>query len=404
MHLNILAFGVPLFVAFMLLEYYYSRKKGKQYFHFDEAIANINVGIAERLTDLFAAGLFYFIFRWIYEHFALFTIPENAWTWLLLFVFTDFIWYWYHRFGHEVNLLWATHVVHHQSEDYNFTVSVRITVLQAVFRCLFWSFIPAIGFPPHMIAVMLLIHGIYPFFTHTQVIGRLGVLEYFLVTPSHHRVHHSSNPEYLDKNYGDVLIIWDKLFGTFAKETVTPVYGLTTPLKSYSFLWQHFHFFLEMGVAFRRAKGWNARWKIIFGKPDEIDPRIRGFLEKKLLSKHTDLQPTRALYRYVSAQTIFTLTALFFLLLLEQYQQPFQLVAGALFLVVSIINTGAMLEQKQWIFDLEYIRFALAGIYIYSFHPTLLAGFVLLIVMGIALTGYRTMSTRYYGLLYERST
>src|SRR5215217_6140587 len=148
MHLNILAFGVPLFVAFMLLEYYYSRKKGKQYFHFDEAIANINVGIAERLTDLFAAGLFYFIFKWIYAHFALFVVPENIWTWLLLFIFTDFIWYWYHRFGHEVNLLWATHVVHHQSEDYNFTVSVRITILQAVFRCLFWSFIPAIGFPP----------------------------------------------------------------------------------------------------------------------------------------------------------------------------------------------------------------------------------------------------------------
>jgi alkylglycerol monooxygenase len=254
MHLNVLAFGVPLFVAFMLFEYYYTRKRGKAYFHFDEAIANINVGIAERLTDLFTTGLFYFVFVWIHEHFALFRIKESALSWILLFLLTDFVWYWYHRLGHEVNLLWATHVVHHQSEDYNFTVSVRITVFQAVARCGFWSFIPLVGFPPHMIAAMLLIHGIYPFFTHTQMIGKLGFLEYFLVTPSHHRVHHSSNPEYLDKNYGDVLIIWDKLFGTFVRETVPPIYGLTSSLKSYSFLWQHFHFFLEMGVAFKRAR------------------------------------------------------------------------------------------------------------------------------------------------------
>jgi len=403
MHLNVLAFGVPLFVAFMLFEYYYTRKRGKAYFHFDEAIANINVGIAERLTDLFATGLFYFVFVWIHDHFALFNIKESALSWILLFLLTDFVWYWYHRLGHEVNLLWATHVVHHQSEDYNFTVSVRITVFQAVARCGFWSFIPLIGFPPHMIAAMLLIHGIYPFFTHTQMIGKLGFLEYFLVTPSHHRVHHSSNPEYLDKNYGDVLIIWDKLFGTFVRETVPPIYGLTSPLKSYSFLWQHFHFFLEMGVAFKRARGWKNRLLVLFGKPDIIDPRIRGFIEKKLLSKNAEVQPTPALYRYVCTQTIGTLTALFFLLLLVHYQNTFQLLTGALFLVVSIINTGAMLEQKKWIFDLEYIRLGLAGIYVYSFYPSSWVAAALLVVMSVALIGYKTISNHYYSLLYDES-
>lgn len=403
MHLNVLAFGVPLFVAFMLIEYYYSRKKGKAYFNFDEAIANINVGIAERLTDLVTTGLFYFVFVWIHEHFALFRIPQNPLTWILLFLLTDFVWYWYHRLGHEVNLLWATHVVHHQSEDYNFTVSVRITVFQALARCVFWSFIPLLGFPPHMIAIMLLIHGIYPFFTHTQMIGRLGFLEYFLVTPSHHRVHHSSNPEYLDKNYGDVLIIWDKLFGTFVPETVTPVYGLTAPLKSYSFLWQHFHFFLEMGVAFKRAKGWKNCLSVLIGKPDLIDPRIRGILEKRLLRKNTELQPTAALYRYVSTQTIGTLTALFLLLLFVHYQHTFQLLTGSLFLVVSIINTGAMLEQKKWIFDLEYIRLGLAGIYVYSFYPSAWFAALLVTLMSLALLGYKTIGSRYYSLLYEES-
>src|SRR5690606_24221268 len=113
---------------------------------FNEAIANINVGIAERLSDILTTGLFYFFFCWIYEHFALFQIKENVFTWVFLFLMTDLMWYWYHRFGHEVNIFWGVHVVHHQSEDFNYTVSARITVFQAAARCLFWAVLPLIGF------------------------------------------------------------------------------------------------------------------------------------------------------------------------------------------------------------------------------------------------------------------
>ena len=237
MHLNYLAFGVPLFTGLMLLEYYWSKKRQRKgIFRFHETVANLNVGIAERLSDLFVAGVFYFLFDWLNKHVALFSIRSGPVTWIFLFLLTDLLWYWYHRFGHEINLFWGAHVVHHQSEDFNYSVSARITVFQAAARCLFWSVLPLIGFPAEMITVFLLVHGTYPFFTHTQMIGRLGWLEYVLVTPSHHRVHHSSNPQYLDKNYGDVLIIWDKLFGTFAGEEETPVYGLTKPLGSSSFL------------------------------------------------------------------------------------------------------------------------------------------------------------------------
>ncbi|MFY7840133.1 MAG: sterol desaturase family protein, partial [Lacibacter sp.] len=254
MQLNLLAFAVPLFTGFMLLEYKMALKKQKQQlFSFDEAVANVNVGIAERLSDLFTTGLFYYFFAWIYQHFALFDIKPNWFTWIALFLFTDLLWYWYHRFGHEVNIFWGFHVVHHQSDDFNYTVAARITVLQSTARSLFWSFLPLLGFPPEMITTLLLIHGAYPFFTHTQLIGKLGWLEYVFVTPSHHRVHHSSNPQYLDKNYSDVLIIWDKFFGTFAKEEEKPKYGLTKPLNSHSFLWQHFHFIMEILVSFKRA-------------------------------------------------------------------------------------------------------------------------------------------------------
>lgn len=208
MKLNYLGFAVPMFILFIGIEYYYSKRKGKNFFQYAESVANLNVGIAERLLDVFMTGLFFFVFVYIHHHFAIFDIKAGVFTWILLFLLTDLVWYWYHRLAHEINAFWAVHVVHHQSEDFNYTVSARITVFQAIVRCMFWSVLPLIGFPPLMISVFLLIHGLYPFFIHTQVLGKWGWFEKILVTPTHHGIHHASNPEYLDKNYGDVFIIW----------------------------------------------------------------------------------------------------------------------------------------------------------------------------------------------------
>ena len=402
MHLNILALAVPLFAGLMYLEYYLSKKKGRgDGFQFNETVANINVGIVERLTDIFAAGIFYFFFKWIYTHFALFDIRPGVWTWILLFLFTDFMWYWYHRFGHEVNLFWAVHVVHHQSDDYNFTVSARITVFQAMARCLFWSILPLLGFPPAMITVFLLIHGTYPFFTHTQLVGKLGWLEYFMVTPSHHRVHHSSNPEYLDKNYGDVLIIWDKLLGTFAEEKAKPVYGLTKPLNSHSFLWQHFHFLLEMAIAFRRAKGFRAHWRVLFGKPDDIDPRIRLSLERKLSYKEVHISYCPALLNYIRFQTLLSLFILFCVILFEHYLNAPKLLLFSIFILLSVITTGSMLEQRRWIFHLEFARLGILGMLLWVSFPYFNLSIFMVGLALLILLFYRTIGERYYAYLYK---
>lgn len=401
MQLNYLALAVPVFTGLMFLEYYVGVKQKKEhYFSFDEAVANVNVGIGERLCDLFTTSLFYYFFAWIYQNFALFDIQPNAVTWVLLFVFTDLMWYWYHRFGHEVNLFWSVHVVHHQSDDFNYTVSARITVFQSAARCMFWAVLPLFGFPPAMITTLLLIHGAYPFFTHTQLIGKLGWIEYLFVTPSHHRVHHSSNPQYLDKNYGDVLIIWDKLFGTFVKEEEQPVYGLTKPLNSYSFLWQHFHFIMEILVSFKRSPTWKGKWKSIFGKPDDIDPRIRSGLERKFSRKEFDLAQTRALRNYIKLQTTVSLTLLFAVILFEHYLTGMQLSTAALFILLSVITTGAMLEQRRWIVYLEFCRLGLFGIFIYLCYPSYSISAVILAILGVLLLFCRTVSERYNGYLY----
>ncbi|MEN9298642.1 MAG: hypothetical protein RLZZ429_955, partial [Bacteroidota bacterium] len=145
--INLLALAVPFFIGFILLEYYISQKRKRKLHQFEESIANLNVGIAERVTDLLTTGAFYFVFSWIYEHYAMFDIRPNFMSWVLIFLITDFVWYWYHRFGHKVNVFWSVHVVHHQSDDFNYTVSTRITIFQAVARGLFWSVLPLLGFP-----------------------------------------------------------------------------------------------------------------------------------------------------------------------------------------------------------------------------------------------------------------
>jgi len=359
MKLNYLALAVPMFLLFIYLEYVASRRKGLNYFNSRNTIANLSIGIAERLLDVFVTGYFFFFYDFLQKNYGLFDIKPGILLWLGLFIVTDFIWYWYHRLAHEISIFWAVHVVHHQSEDFNYSVSARITVFQAVVRTGFWSVLPLIGFPASMITTVLLVHGLYPFFIHTQMIGRLGILEYILVTPSHHRVHHASNPEYLDKNYGDVLIIWDKLFGTFKKEEESrkPVYGLTEPLNTYSFLWQHFHFIVAAIIAVRRAPGWRAKFRILFGRPDNVgkDASRRAHEIFRIRNERT-AEDQEGLNRYVTAQMAVLLATLFFFILFEHYMPLWASLTFLLFTFLTLINCGAIMEQKKWIFYLELAR------------------------------------------------
>ena len=403
MKLNYIAFAVPFFAIFMFLEYYISVRRNKKLHHFNESIANLNVGIAERIADLLTTGTFFFVFSWLHTNCSIFLIESNATTWILLFFATDLLWYWYHRAGHMVNLFWASHIVHHQSDDFNYTAAARITVFQAVARGLFWCILPIIGFSPQMITVLLLIHGTYPFFTHTQLVGKLGWLEYIIVTPSHHRVHHSSNPEYLDKNFGDMLIIWDKIFGTFVEETTEPKFGLTKSLGSYSFLWQHFHYVLELAVAFRMAKTIKQKLKVIFGGPNDIDARIRLLLERKYSKKtvEVDFKYSKKLTNSIIAKTIVTMIVLFLTILFSEYLSAFTILLITVFIILSVIATGAMLDQKKWIFHLDFLRSIIIGYLSFSFFPNPLLHLVVVLLGGIGVLFYQTLHSKYQDFLFS---
>ncbi|MCF0071910.1 sterol desaturase family protein [Dyadobacter sp. CY261] len=400
MALNYMALAVPLFLLLIGLEYWISKRLGRQLFNFNSSIANMNVGVAERLIDMFTAGSFFFFYDYLQKNYGLFEIRPNLLVWIALILATDFVWYWYHRMGHKINLFWGFHVVHHTSEEFNYTAGTRITIFQAVVRTAFWSVLPLIGFPAPMITTMLIVHGLYPFFTHTQVIGKLGFLEYIIVTPSHHRVHHASNEAYLDKNFGDMFIIWDKLFGTFEEEKEQPVFGLTKQLDSYSFLWQHFHFLVEIWYSAQQQKGIRAKLKVIFGSPSDFDPAVRRIVEKRFLSKNKVRVRSQKFRRYVLVQFTITVITLFFLLLFEHQEETFLQVMVALAIFVTLINCGAILEQRRWVFYLEFARGALIFIAAYHYfpHPTLL--FLIWAVLIGGVLYFSTLQKQYLQSIY----
>ncbi|MNK18659.1 Fatty acid hydroxylase superfamily protein [compost metagenome] len=392
MTVNYLAFAIPAFFIFVFIEFKIAQhQKRAKVFKYESTVANFSVGIAERLLNLFIAASFYQVYQWVYANYALFNISTAWYVWILLLLSTDLVWYWYHRLGHEINFLWAAHIVHHQSEEFNLSAAARITTIQAVFRNVFWCILPLIGFHPNMIITILLAHGAYSFFTHTQLIGKIGWLENVLITPSLHGVHHASDEKYLDKNYGDVFVFWDKLFGTFQTEEEAPKYGLTHPIKSYSFLWQHFHYYLEIGEAYRRAEGFKAKWNAVFGSPALMDQNIRPVLEERYFQNKTQDIARPKFKTYLNLQLILVVTMLTGTTLIYSSLTTLNKVAILIFILVTLINIGALLEQRKWIYYLECFRLILiVGFFFYTYN---LLGFLIFpVIILIALE--RTFSLR----------
>ena len=360
--------------------------------------------MAKRLSQLLFAGYFAWVLQLIHTRYGLFTIRPTLYSWLLLFVLTDFLWYWYHRLSHTVNLFWGAHIVHHQSTEYNLTVSFRITVFQALVRFVFYLPLPFLGFPGEMILVTFSICGIYQFFIHTRLVKKLGWLEEILVTPSHHRVHHGSNEAYLDKNFGGVLIIWDRLFGSFRRETEEVRYGLTKPVSSHSFLWLHFHFWITLWENLRRHKGLRTHWKTLFGTPDDLSYEYDRRLRKQFLSKsnpHRTVtrRTSPVLYFYLCGQ-VTAVVAVLFTVYLFPPSVP-ELLATTLLILLTLVNCGAILEQKQWIFPVEVARFAAAYTWVYlltDYLPMLV--YLPLLVAAVAWK-YPDMRSRYLKTLYN---
>jgi sterol desaturase/sphingolipid hydroxylase (fatty acid hydroxylase superfamily) len=256
MESTLIVLAIPMFFSLMGVELVIARKKGRHLYRFADSICNLGNGIGEQVIQAFAIPITVGIYAWTWTHHRLATqSPRSVVAWVILFFAVDFLYYAYHRASHRVNFLWAGHVVHHQSEEYNLSVALRQSWFgQQLTEWVFFIPLALAGFPPSMFLVMLTLNTLYQFWIHTRLVGRLGPLEWFLNTPSHHRVHHGVNPRYIDRNYAGVLIIWDRLCGTYEPEGEEPVYGLVKPLDSFNPLWANVHRWVEIASMSRRTR------------------------------------------------------------------------------------------------------------------------------------------------------
>ena len=232
---NLIHYAIPFFAATVIIEVILTVKVKLDHYEFKDAATSITMGLGNVAIGLFTKGVVLAIFYFVYTHFHLFNIPFTWWSWILILFAEDFIYYWNHRIAHKSRLFWASHIVHHSSQKYNLSTALRQTWSGSFYTFIFWIPLVAIGFHPVMILVQMSISLIYQYWIHTELIDKMPRwFEAVFNTPSHHRVHHATNPQYLDRNHAGIFIIWDRLFGTFEKEVEKPVYGLTTNINTYN--------------------------------------------------------------------------------------------------------------------------------------------------------------------------
>ncbi len=265
--------STPYYIFIIGIEILLSHFQHRKLYTFKNTISNIYLMLLNGGIDLlFRVVYISIVFSFCYQH-KIFNWSLGFWYWFALLIAEDFLYYWLHRFDHEIRFFWATHVTHHSSEKMNFTVGFRSSVFQPLYRFIYFLPLPLLGFEPWDIVFIYAATQIWGIFVHTELIKKMGWLEYILVTPSHHRVHHSSNPKYLDKNMGMFLIIWDKLFGTFQKELdeneYQPIrYGLTKNIEKPNAINLIFYEWNAiMKDISRNDISFSQKLKYIFGKP-----------------------------------------------------------------------------------------------------------------------------------------
>lgn len=228
--------------------------------------ANFSLGICIIIVGIFEKGLAYSVFSIAYQ-FAIFQ-PELSWQlWVAAILCCDFVHYAYHWLGHRTRLFWAAHSTHHSSEHFNLSTGLRTNFIHLFYRFLFWSPLCLLGIPPQMILMIESVTASQNFIVHTEKIKKLGVLDWIFNTPSNHRVHHGCNPEYIDKNLGGIFMIFDHLFGTYAKETVKPVYGITHNIHTHNPMKILLHDFFLLRKGLQKIKGWRAKLLFLFSSP-----------------------------------------------------------------------------------------------------------------------------------------
>ncbi len=358
--LNVAAYAVPVFLIAVVVEALLGRRR-EGYYYFGTAISDLGCGTVFQGVEVIFKLITLGAYAWIYEHFRLVDWAEGHWApWVIAIVGVDFLFYWWHRASHVVNSLWAVHGVHHQSEDFNLAVALRQPLFEPLTWFLFFVPLAFLGVSPLVYLAAYGLNRFYQFWIHTELVDKLGPLEWILNTPSHHRVHHGVQEQYLDKNYGAILIIWDRIFGTYEREEERVVYGTTTPLASYNPVWANFAIFGRIGRLAGRARALGQKLWAPFAHPawlpSEGDPDAEA--DKRMEVPKYRPEISGATMAYVGAHFLFLGVGLFFFVLLEFRWTIPQLCLGAAVAVISGLSFSGLVERRPWALPMELVRLA----------------------------------------------
>lgn len=393
---NLIVYAIPFFFLMIGVEYVLSVIARRALYRWNDTVNDLSMGIVDQVVGVTFSWLSLVVsYTVVYHYFHLFDMPNTWYVWVGAFLAKDFGYYWAHRMSHEMNIGWATHIAHHQSEEYNLSVALRQGVFQPFFFNFFYIPFAVLGFPPAIFAVCAQINTIYQFWIHTRAIGKLGPLEWVMNTPSHHRVHHGRDVKYIDRNHAGVFIIWDRMFGTFQEEEEEPKFGLVSQLGSFNPIWGQVHYLVRLIRTSWNAPRWVDKIRIWYKEPswapEGLEPKVSSqeLWDKGLLHKYNPRVP-RGLRWYVAFHFVLMLTltvgllgalgardvSAFVLPGMSEFSNAYLggasafrlsyvIVAG--FVLWSLFCIGGAIERKRWMLFVEPVRIAALSSFIVFF-------------------------------------
>lgn len=361
--MNFILYAVPFFFVLIVVELLADRWRGVNNYRVADAVNSISTGMLSTTTGLLTKGVGLVTYAFALKHLALFELPaDSVWVWVFAFVLYDFCYYWLHRFGHERNILWAAHSVHHQSEDYNLSTALRQTSTGFLLSWIFYLPLAVAGVPLLVFVSVAALNLLYQFWVHTRHIPKLGWFEWFFVSPSNHRAHHAQNALYMDRNYGGVFIIWDRLFGSFQEEDDNEpvIFGVTTPLASWNPIWANLQFYAQLWEDARRTESYWDKLRIWFMRTGwrPADVRAKYPLAKPDLSQFRKFEVALDVRQQVYVVLQFSVYVALgsYLMNLENSLPTGALVLGWGAIAFGLFVLGAALENRPWALKLEAVR------------------------------------------------
>ncbi len=363
---NYILYAVPAFFLLIGIELLVDRWRGLPTYRLADALNSLSAGVLSTTSGLLtkAIGLLTYTFAW--QHLALFELPvDNLWVWLFAFVFYDFCYYWLHRMGHERSILWAAHSVHHQSEEYNLSTALRQTSTGFLFGWIFYLPMALVGVPPLVFLTVGALNLLYQFWVHTRHIPKLGWFEWFFITPSNHRVHHAQNQVYMDRNYGGVFILWDRLFGTFQEELDEHpvVFGVTVPLRSWNPLWANLQVYAALWQDARRTESRWDKLRIWFmrtgWRPADVAARYPQSKPDLSQFRRFEVALPRSRQLYALLQFVGYVLGGTWLLAVGESLPLADVLLGCAWMAGGLYVIGMWLENRGWAGRLELLRLLL---------------------------------------------